>query len=834
MLLAGLFALLFSAGMNAQTRMLITDRAVIKDSIQIAGRWVYLVSPDSTFSNADHRSVPTTKAVKDFVESLPSGVSDFYVSNDTLYLITEDSTYFALLPDGADDWGTQVVERDSTLRGNGTVGDPLRVNRDSFPTLASVAAKLNIADTTSMLAPYAQGSGVVNFFPIWTGTRTLARSILQQPDTNHVSLATKPIRLGTWTTAGQPATPFQGYLGYNTTNNTPTWYNGTSWVVPAQSASATGLFTAQRMAYSNSTGQITVGQIVVLGDTAINAPYLKINNNQNLYQSLYPVRYGQLFSSSERAAMVITQNASTLVRKTIISLNSTDSDRYAIHATISSSTVNNNTGDGYTIYTAGAGGAYHNSFSQNTGTFAKPTWGHHVNLYAQNTNAIQISNNTANHFMYNSTIQFVGDSIRLANVYRYAAQHSNFSAGSKVTNQYVYWTNLDTSSTTNLFPFMQTGLGGNNIFAGRLRIGSTSIPNQRLHVTGKIQVDTLTDTPASLAAWTGTSGSGVLTRAKIGAGLAFSNDTLRNTVTLPSYQTIADSVSAYLPTGGGSSIYTDSGTVAPIADMLVRTRPDTTFSIGQCIGCTGFENFWDNYAPNTEFSGISLSPSYWLGTTMQHAEISSNGKLKYSEILSRNLTGSTESVILSTWETDGSTRSASIRTLVEAVNLDTLPVVKIAGEVNGDGFEYSFPTQSPSNTNKSIMVWDGNSNSSTFQYIDTLIKFDQSDYNIGTLLATNPSRFNKITCLGSVPSGASSNAQLLLGSPSSSVEDVEIIVWPNDGDTTYGVSVSGGVNEIAFGDGTYTNSFSCTAGKKVTIRAIQDPLASNAWKWFIF
>lgn len=39
---------------------------------------------------------------------------------------------------GGDDWGDQVVAKDSTLRGAGTAGDPLRVNRDSFPTRAIV------------------------------------------------------------------------------------------------------------------------------------------------------------------------------------------------------------------------------------------------------------------------------------------------------------------------------------------------------------------------------------------------------------------------------------------------------------------------------------------------------------------------------------------------------------------------------------------------------------------------------------------------------------------------------------------------------------------------
>lgn len=43
---------------------------------------------------------------------------------------------------GGDDWGDQVVHKDSTLRGDGTAGDPLRVNRDSFLTAAIIEDSL--------------------------------------------------------------------------------------------------------------------------------------------------------------------------------------------------------------------------------------------------------------------------------------------------------------------------------------------------------------------------------------------------------------------------------------------------------------------------------------------------------------------------------------------------------------------------------------------------------------------------------------------------------------------------------------------------------------------
>lgn len=95
------FFTLFVLGCSAlfaQKRTLLTDRAVINDSLKLGDRWIYLISDDSTFSAADHRSVATTKAIKDYISTLPSGIESVYVSSDTLFVQTADSTYIAVLP----------------------------------------------------------------------------------------------------------------------------------------------------------------------------------------------------------------------------------------------------------------------------------------------------------------------------------------------------------------------------------------------------------------------------------------------------------------------------------------------------------------------------------------------------------------------------------------------------------------------------------------------------------------------------------------------------------------------------------------------------------------
>jgi len=510
-------------------------------------------------------------------------VQNVTISGDTLCINTPDSLYCVVIPTGSggDNWGTQVVQRDSTLRGNGTAGDPLRVNRDSFPTLISVAAKLNIADTTSMLAPYAQGSGTVNFFPIWTGTRTLARSILQQPDTNHVSLATKPLRLGAWTTAGQPATPFQGYLGYNTTGNTPTWYNGTSWVVPAQSASATGLGTTNQVGYYNTSGQLTgssnlvhdgtvlrVGTSTILGNAGasfrqaivFSSPaqtgglFITDNyNNQSVAAGLNVVVSGIRSINSSGIDNSFRTNTNTDVNNTFsyfqtstsaISARIIDAHAYIqpglnTNITTSSLTYFNARSQPVTIdtthrYSLVVSFAGHSGFPGNLNS-GRITKGVVVNagLSADGTRQWYPFNIEGGNYRDSSTTGHFR-AFNFTTTISQGPQSTTPSHGiylAPTLNSVFDYRAIETTNNVGHALYL-SGTAPSRI-RGWTRIGSVAAtPSQALHVTGKIQVDTLTDTPARLAAFTGTTGSGVLTRALLGSGLTFSGDTLNASATV--------------------------------------------------------------------------------------------------------------------------------------------------------------------------------------------------------------------------------------------------------------------------------------------------------------
>jgi len=60
------------------------------------------------------------------------------------------------------------------------------------------------ADTAAMLDPYIQGAGTINRVPIFTGTRTIGNSNIQDNNTAISILNSKPFLLGQWTTAGRP------------------------------------------------------------------------------------------------------------------------------------------------------------------------------------------------------------------------------------------------------------------------------------------------------------------------------------------------------------------------------------------------------------------------------------------------------------------------------------------------------------------------------------------------------------------------------------------------------------------------------------------------------
>lgn len=151
-------------------------------------------------------------------------LSDAYISNDTLYLLTPDSTYTILIPAGADDWGTQVVEKDSTLRGNGTLADPLRVNRDTFATRAEVAQAL-----TDSVAARPTGTGTTNAMAKWLSSTSLGNSLMSDDGARITAGGTAGLVLPAGTTAQRSGAPVAGETRRNTSTGYAESYDGTTW-----------------------------------------------------------------------------------------------------------------------------------------------------------------------------------------------------------------------------------------------------------------------------------------------------------------------------------------------------------------------------------------------------------------------------------------------------------------------------------------------------------------------------------------------------------------------------------------------------------------------------
>lgn len=185
-------------------------------------------------------------------------LSNAYISSDTLYLVTPDSTYTLLIPAGADDWGTQVVEKDSTLRGDGTLADPLRVNLDTFPTRQEVEDSL--AALAGVVAGLPTGSGTAGKLVKWGTSSSLADSGVEDDGAGLITIVgTRAARLPVGTTAQRSGTPVVGEARVNSTNsNALEWYTGTAWETGVRSA-GNGLGTSSFIPYYDLAGRLNVG-----------------------------------------------------------------------------------------------------------------------------------------------------------------------------------------------------------------------------------------------------------------------------------------------------------------------------------------------------------------------------------------------------------------------------------------------------------------------------------------------------------------------------------------------------------------------------------------------
>jgi hypothetical protein len=168
-------------------------------------------------------------------------------------------------------------------------------------------------------------------------------------------------------------------------------------------------------------------------------------------------------------------------------------------------------------------------------------------------------------------------------------------------------------------------------------------------------------------------------------------------------QTDGAGVTTWATAGGGvtASIYTDTGTVAPIEDFLLRTRADKTFAMGECEGCEGFEDFWENYVPGSYFKGLYISNSYAGGIGISATEFYENN---YYASASINTEAKDSSAVFEMRAESGVSNN-NLVILELTAGSPQLTQLRISGSNNNLNFEYSFPNTSPSFVNGEVNIF---------------------------------------------------------------------------------------------------------------------------------
>lgn len=146
----------------------------------------------------------------------------------------------------------------------------------------------------------------------------------------------------------------------------------------------------------------------------------------------------------------------------------------------------------------------------------------------------------------------------------------------------------------------------------------------------------------------------------------------------------------------GDGIYDAAGTVAPVEDMLVKLRPDTTFAIAH-TNTAGLEDYWNAQVPGNNFNGLFFSPVYWGGFGLMDARTDS-AYYQFIGHLDRTVD------ITAEYGTGGNKQVQRI-----VVGSDHTHGITLDGIRNGVPYSYFLPATSPSTTlnDTTIMAWRG-------------------------------------------------------------------------------------------------------------------------------
>lgn len=451
-------------------------------------------------------------------------LSDAYISNDTLYLLTPDSTYTILIPAGADDWGTQVVEKDSTLRGNGTLADPLRVNRDTFPTRGTLADTASALRTDIGLRP--TGTGTPGRLPLWATSSSLSDSGVSDDNAGLITvLGTRALRLPVGPISNRSGTPAAGEARVNSTTGLPEVYTDMWRAIQVQSVPS------NYMTYGAANGQI-VGDSIVFYNGSLN---IRKNASAGTVDALvvgrvfgsFPGIEGNPFKiqySGGQAFLVGANSANTI--------NFTSNDlRMPTGGPVMfrQSGTAWHSGNGRPGYFASEMNdqigtrIYRHMFGESLPGLTTPgneRWvsPFTISMPARNARTnFDVLGSKITGFLVRQSI--TADSSNFARELMAFSLMPSYNSNSQasVSAWGIRYAPTNLTSVVNHYAITTTsGLVGFR----------TETPAEALHVNGQIRSDTLTATAESIAGWTGTSGPGVAARLAVGPGLSLSSGTL--------------------------------------------------------------------------------------------------------------------------------------------------------------------------------------------------------------------------------------------------------------------------------------------------------------------
>jgi hypothetical protein len=380
------------------------------------------------------------------------------------------------------------------------------------------------------------GSGTTNTIPLWAGSTALGDSPLTVAIGGVTATGTGFFRLPNGTTAQRPGTPAAGQLRYNTTAGNLDFYGASAWENPVKSATATGLGTANFAAVFDANGRLTTGSRIGYDQTAgltyIDAGYVNAgdpqfafrrggNNNGFVLRAINSTTpsgeglvwwnaaaSGRIFAFYSDGSIAFGQGNGNNITNFAGYIGSSGQFSAGNAQNYFLGNASSATGNRNVLYSVLGGlgnitsGAYElkNMYLLSGGTGISGTF----SGFAVNLDQLMSNNDPQKGTWYGIRSRLnhqptAGDS-RSYNIYvggtiNHRGENTSISSGvtidptiAAVASGSYRGLELTQNSQTAIY---QSGASAVNNLAGSTRIGSTSAPARRLHVSGVVRLDSL-------------------------------------------------------------------------------------------------------------------------------------------------------------------------------------------------------------------------------------------------------------------------------------------------------------------------------------------------------